>query len=195
MKNRVKSFVLVAGIYILISASVALAADFSADMINRTKAGVFKGKIFVSKDKTRMETPEGITITRMDKKAVWIIMPKEKMYMEQAFDPGKAAATTEKVNGEIERKLLGQETIDGRKTDKYLVTYTQNRKKETMLQWIASGIGMPVKMAAEDNSWTVEYKNIKTGKQPDQLFEVPEGYEKFSAGMPSMKDMFKKFGR
>jgi hypothetical protein len=191
MKNKMKLISLATGICILLSATLALAKDFSADMINKTKAGISQGKIFVSKDKTRMETPESISITRMDKKVVWILMPKEKKYMEQAFDPAKAAATSEKVNGEIERKLLGQEVIDGRKTDKYQVTYTQNRKKETMLQWIASGLAMPVKMAAVDNSWTMEYKNIKTGKQADSLFEVPAGYEKFSVAMPSIKNMFK----
>ena len=195
MKNRIELIALTVGIFTFFLITMAQAADFSADMINKTKAGVIKGKIFMSKDKTRMETQESISITRMDKKIVWILMPKDKMYMEQAFDPAKAAATSEKVNGEIERKLIGQEVIDGRKTDKYQVTYTQNRKKETMLQWIASGITMPVKMAAVDNSWTMEYKNIKTGKQPDSLFEVPAGYEKFSTRMPSMKDMFKGFVR
>ncbi|MFA5099425.1 MAG: hypothetical protein WC547_00885 [Candidatus Omnitrophota bacterium] len=123
-------------------------------------------------------------------------MPKDKMYMEQAFDPAQAPATSEKVQGEVERKRIGQETIDGKKADKYQVVYTSNRKKESMFQWIVPGITMPVKMAAADNSWSVEYKNIKTGKQPDSLFEVPAGYQKFSMGMPSMKDMFKKgFGQ
>jgi hypothetical protein len=191
MKKRAKLIALAVGVFTFFWVNKGLPADFSADMINKTKAGVTKGKIFMSKDKTRMETQESISITRMDKKIVWILMPKDKMYMEQAFDPAKATANSEKVNGEIERKLIGQELIDGRKADKYQVTYTQNRKKDTMLQWIASGIAMPVKMAAVDNSWTMEYKNIKTGKQPDSLFEVPAGYEKFSARMPSMKDMFK----
>jgi hypothetical protein len=40
----------------------------------------------------------------------------------------------------------------------------------------------------------MEYKNINTGKQPDSLFEVPAGFQKFAMGMPSMKDMMKNFG-
>jgi hypothetical protein len=192
MKNRIKRVALCAAIISFLFASRAMAADFSADMINTVSGKVMKGKIYISQDKTRMEMQEGITISRMDKKVVWILMPKDKMYMEQAFDPSKAPATSEKVNGEIERKLIGKENIDGRSTDKYQVTYTQNRKKESMFQWISPGIAMPVKMAALDNSWVMEYKNIKTGKQGDSLFEVPAGYQKFSMGMPSMKDMFKK---
>jgi hypothetical protein len=191
MKNKVKFISLVIGIFIFFLATIALAEDFSADMISTTKSGIFKGKMFISKDKTRMETPESISISRMDRKLVWILMPKEKKYMEQSFDPSKAVATSEKVNGEIERKLIGQEKIDGKMTNKYQVVYTQNKKKVTILQWIAAGLQMPVKTAAVDNSWTMEYKNIKRAKQPDSLFEVPADYQKFSYQKPSMKDILK----
>jgi hypothetical protein len=194
MKKNVKLMAMVINIFIFFSAAAALAEDFSADMISTTKGKVFKGRMFISKDKTRMETQESITITRMDKNLVWILMPKDKMYMEQAFDPTKAAATSEKVNGEIERKLVGQEKIDGKTAKKYQVVYSQGKKKETMFQWIVPGVQMPVKTAAVDDSWSMEYKNIKKGRQPDALFEVPSDYQKFSA-MPSIKDIFKGFGR
>lgn len=191
MKNKVKLISLVIGVFILFLATIVLAEDFSADMINTTKGGIFKGKIFISKDKMKMETQEGITITRMDRKVVWILMPKDKMYMEQPFDPSKAVATSEKVNGEIERKLLGQETVDGKMTNKYQIVYNQNGKRETIFQWLAVGLMIPVKTAAGDNSWIMEYKNIKTGKQSDALFEVPVDYQKLSYQRPSMKDILK----
>jgi len=178
MKNKVRLISLVMGIFFL--ASIALAEDFSADMINTSKGGIFKGKIFVTKDKTRMEIPGNITITRMDKKVMWILMPKEKMYMEQAFDVSKVMATSEKVSGEIERKLIGQEIIEGKKTDKYEVIYDQGGRRGTMFQWFAAGLKIPVKTAAGDNSWTMEYKNIKMGKQSDALFDIPADYQKFS---------------
>jgi hypothetical protein len=172
-----------------------MAEDFSADMISTSRGGIFRGKIFVSQDKVRMESPQSITITRIDKKVMWILMPQEKTYMEQALDPTKTAATSEKVEGEIERKLIGQETIDGRATKKYEVVYNQNGKGETMFQWLADGLKIPVKLAAGDNSWTMEYKNIKIGKQPDALFEVPADYQKFSYQMPSMKDILEGLSR
>jgi hypothetical protein len=192
MQMKMKVILLVTGFFAVVFASMANAADFSADMINTAGGKVFKGKIYMGNNKTRMETQESISITRMDKKVVWILMPKDKMYMEQVFDPSRAPVTSEKVEGEVERKLIGQEVIDGKKADKYKVVYTDKRKKESMFQWISPGIAMPVKMAAVDNSWSTEYKNIKTGKQSDALFEIPAGYQKFSMGMPSMKDMFKK---
>jgi hypothetical protein len=121
-------------------------------------------------------------------------MPKEKMYMEQPFAPGKVTATSEKIDGEIERKLVGQETIDGKMTNKYQIVYNQNGKRETMFQWFAAGLKIPVKTAAADNSWATEYKNIKTGTQPDSLFEIPADYQKLSYEVPSMPDILNRLG-
>jgi hypothetical protein len=51
-------------------------------------------------------------------------------------------------------------------------------------QWMATDINFPVKTAAVDGSWSMEYKDIKLGSQPDSLFELPAGYQKMS--IPSM---------
>jgi hypothetical protein len=60
-----------------------------------------------------------------------------------------------------------------------------------VLTWIAKGLNIPIKTAAEDGSWSMEYKNIQAGKQPDSLFEVPEGFTKFSYNAPSLSNMKK----
>ncbi|MFA5157146.1 MAG: DUF4412 domain-containing protein [Candidatus Omnitrophota bacterium] len=195
MKTGMKLMIAVMSAVVLLSAAVALAEDFSAEMVSTTKDGVFQGKIFVTKDKVRMEAPDAVTISRMDKKVVWMLMPKDKMYMEQEIDTSRPMAPTEKVENEIERKLVGKEAIGGRMTEKYEITYNQNGNRETMYQWIASGLTIPVKIAAADNSWVIEYKNINTGSQPDSLFEVPAGYEKFSYQMPSMGNVMEGLGR
>jgi len=187
MSKRARLVSAAISIFIFLLAAVALAEDFSADIISVTKGGNFQGKIFISKDRIRMENPETITITRMDKKTVWILMPKDKMYMEQPFDPASVIGASDKVSGEIERKLIGQEIIGGRMSSKYQVVYNQNGRKMSMFQWLVPGLSMPVKTAAADNSWVMEYKNIKTGRQPDSLFEIPAGYQKFAYEMPSMK--------
>ena len=196
MKAKVMLFL---GMFALVTAAAARADDFAADVVSKAKGHVTTGKMFISKDKTRMEMADGVTISRMDKKVIWILMPKDKTYMEQAFDPSKSAQTSEKVNGEIERKLVGKDMVEGKMADKYQVTYTNGRKKETMYQWLVSGIKIPVKTAAADGSWETLYKNIKTSRQPDSLFEVPAGYQKFGmggpGGMPSFKDMFKNMGK
>ena len=180
---------------VMLSLSLAVevsAMDFSADMVTTSEGMTTNTKVFVSADKSRMETPQSVTISRMDKKVVWILMPEQKMYMEQAFDPSKVMASSEKVEGEIERMPLGKDTVNGKITDKYKVTYQIGGNKDEMFQWIESGSNLPVKSAAVDGSWSVEYRNIKTGPQPDSLFEIPADYKKFSMDMPDMGDMMKE---
>ncbi len=188
MQHRIISVVLVVVISIFLFGGIAVAQDFSADMVSTTKAGVSTGKIFVAKEKTRMETLQTIIITRIDKNVVWILMPAQRMYMEQPLKPENVVATTDKMPGEIERKLVGKETVGGKRTDKYRIVYTAADKKEAIFQWIAADSGFPIKSAAVDGRWSIEYKNLKTGKQPDSLFEIPTGYQKFSLGVPVMPE-------
>jgi outer membrane lipoprotein-sorting protein len=195
MKSRVKALSVIMGVLILFWAGLAAAEDFSADMVSTSQGAVSKGKIYITKDKVRMEAPGSIAITRIDKKVVWVLMPQDKMYMEQPFDPGAIVGTAAKVSNEIERNLMGQEMVDGKMASKYRVIYDQNGKRTTIYQWFLSGLKIPVKTAAVDNSWVMEYKNIKTGSQPDSLFELPAGYQKFSYQMPSMKDALRGIGR
>jgi hypothetical protein len=172
----------------------AQTSEFSADVVNTSAGmGTTSGKIYVSKDKTRMEMEQAIVIARMDKKVSWVIMPLQKQYMEQAIDPRSVAGTDEKMPGELERTLVGKETVDGRSTEKYRITYNAMGKKETVFQWLDPRIKIPVKTAAEDGSWSMEFRNIHAGPQADSLFEVPAGYSKFSMLSPSdMTSMIQK---
>ena len=86
-----------------------------------------KGKIFFNTDKFRMEMkPHGdmtmIMITRIDKKVAWNVMPDSRMYMEIPFDLKHKPKVEDKYEGEIDRKEVGRETIDGHPTIKYLIT-------------------------------------------------------------------------
>ena len=175
-------------ILILLSASFAWAFDFSADTVSTSQGQVSKGKIYVSNDKVRMDTPGASTITRMDKKVAWILMPDQNMYMEQPLSLENVAAA-EKVPGELSRTLVGLDTVDGKTVNKYRVTYTSSAGESSMLQWVDSAMNIPVKTAAEDGSWSVEYRNITMGAQPDSVFELPTGYKKFA--MPDMKEMMR----
>ena len=175
-------------VFFTILAGWAFAGDFSADVVFTGRGESFKGKIFSSEEKMRMETPQAVSITRMDKKVVWILMPDEKMYMEQPVMPGNVVVSEkEKIEGEVERALVSSETVDGKAAKKYRVVYKAGDKKDSIYQWVANDSGFTIKVAAIDGSWAMEYKNLKTGKQPGSLFEVPPGYTKFS--MPSPPGM------
>jgi hypothetical protein len=165
------------------------ALEFSSDMVMTTQGQTQNSKIWAKDNKVRMESgaQPGYTIMRMDKNVMWMVMPEQKSFMEMKYDPSKQPRTDEKVKGEVERKLIGTETVNGHPAKKYEVTYTEGGKTDRMYQWIATDINFPVKMAAIDGSWVLDYKNIKMGAQADSLFEVPVDYQKMA--MPGLGSM------
>ncbi len=189
MKIIGKPFSLIIFFALLVLLKIAQAEDFSADVINQAKEGTLSGKIYVSKDRVRMETPGAVTITRMDEMAAFILMPEQKIYMEQKIDPSLVASTAEKLPGETERTFVADEALGVRNTKKYRVSYKSQAGNVTVFQWIDPTMSIPVKTADVDGKWSIEFDNIVTGPQNNSLFEIPEGYTKFI--MPNMDDMMK----
>ena len=192
MISKTAPLVLLAVVLSVTYVGISIAEDFSADFVS-TMTGVegaqtMSGKMYVAKDKTRMEMAQGITITRLDKNVAWVLMPGQNMYMEMPISADKVTASEEKMPGEIERTLLGQETIDGKPTNKYRIVYNVAGQQSTIYSWISPDLKFPLKTSAEDGSWGIEYRNISTAKQPDSLFEIPAGYTKFQ--MPSAGGTF-----
>jgi hypothetical protein len=166
----------------LLCSGTALAVEFSADTITTYKGGdKITGKMYYKADRFRMDmraNEDMVVITRLDKEVVWNVMPAEKMYMEMPFDAKKKPMVEDKFEGEVERKQVGAETVDGHPTKKYLITYKSGDRTDQVYQWIATDINFPVKNAAVDGSWTQEFRNVKMASQSDSLFEVPAGYQK-----------------
>lgn len=162
----------------------ASAMSFSADFYGSDGQS---GKIYMDSNKIRMETQEMISITRHDKMVVWLLMPGEKIYMEQALNSADAnqkhLPSEETAKDEIERVFILNETINGYASDKYKVTINN---QGSHYEWISSdpGITMAVKTSAIDGSWWNEYRNISLAAPDSSLFEVPSGYTKMS--MPTM---------
>lgn len=172
---------------VLSIAPAVYAADFSADMVSSSPQGSMKAKIYVSGEKSRFEMPGAVSINRMDKKVIWMLMLREKMYMEQPLDPQTAMSTQEKLDGEIERTVIGKEAVSGINATKYRVTYETVGRRDAVFQWIDDANKFPVKTAALDGSWWSEFRNIRTSPQDPALFEIPAGYKKFA--IPTMNDI------
>jgi hypothetical protein len=166
----------------------AVAAEFSADVVTKTKGQTINSKMNYGGDKWRVETTAAgkktVSIARQDKKVVWMILPEQKVYLEQKMTAEHQRGMTAKQAGEISRKKIGRETVNGIACDKYEVTFKNGRKTEKMYQWVGDD-KWPVKSAAVDGSWSTEFKNISKGDQPDVLFSVPAGFNKMS--LPSLK--------
>lgn len=162
--------------------------DFSAGIVSAGAGG--KGdpiKIYFSKGKIRIGSPsqDVSIIIREDKGVFLMLMPKEKVFMEQPLTPKNIASLMRgikipigKIPDEIERKHLGAETVDGRKTEKYKITVAANNKVETIFQWIDADSDFPIRTFYEISGQTVDFINLLISKQPDNLFDIPEGYQK-----------------
>ena len=173
--------VVVLAFLVLFLAGAAVAEEFSADVSGHMgNSGAFQGKVFMSNQKMRMETPQSITISRMDRGVVWMLMPQQKMYMEMGLGSEIAVSSLEKLPGEIERQSLGTEMVNGKLATKYRIVTEQQGIRGAILHWIAPGLNFPVKIATENGSVLMEYTNFRMGPQDQSLFELPSGYQKMS---------------
>ena len=179
---------------LLLWPGLAQAAEFSATMITKAGGLEIPGKVYVKGDKMRNEIEASghpiINIMRPDQKLVWIIMPQQKAYMEMPINPGtqqQMMTMTEKQKAKM--KKVGSETIDGRNCDKYETTMGHQGKSMKVFVWIPADLGVPIKVVAEDGSFSMEYKDIKPGEVAASLFEAPQGYQKMKMpfAMPPAK--------
>lgn len=163
--------------------------EFSAKMITKTGKQKVAMKIYMKPDKYRTDNDMAgsSTIIRKDLNKVWMIMKNQKSYMEMPEIKGDETQLAEaKIKGEVSRKKIGSETIDGHPATKYEISAKADGNESKVYQWWATDINFPIKTEASDGSWITEYRDINTGSQPDSLFEIPSGYKKITIpGMPA----------
>jgi len=181
-------------ISLIVFSSMALAAEFSADLIIDNPRGKFTGKVYVKADKIRQEflkqDMKQVIILRLDKGVTWSLMPEDKMYMEMS-GIGKEATDPEiekKIKDMAEKKSLGKEKISGYVCEKYQYIY-HDKSLGVLTQWFSKRLNYPIKTEYKAASYHMltEYKNIKEGRIADSLFEIPSGYQKMQ--LPMMPGM------
>jgi outer membrane lipoprotein-sorting protein len=169
--------------------SLAQAAEFSAVVINKDAQQEMQRKIYVKGEKVRMEssTPTGSTVSilRLDKKAIWFLMPGHKTYMEMPSYQKAFAKALNIPEGEVSKKLVGTETLNGYETEKYETTVKIGNNTQKRVMWISKKLGVPLRIESADKSFILDYKDIKEGGVDDALFEIPADYQKMT--MPEMK--------
>jgi hypothetical protein len=165
----------------------AFSFELSADMITKGRSEQpHTGKIYIKGEKYRMEMQgqHQYTVFRPDKNVMWLVMPDQKTFMEMPYDPNQKPRAVGTFKGELNRKLVGSESIDNHPTQKYEVILKEGTKTEKFYEWMATDINFPIKKAALDGSWSEEYKNILYSVS-DSLFEVPADFKKIS--VPSIR--------
>lgn len=179
----------------------AFAQEFSADFVPIGKDRSHSGpsKLFVGKDKMRMETNEpgqfgmGAAIVDFVNQKTIILLPQQKMYMEsmpqmkmqesmwfRPTDPDNACPQYESLvkkhnpNENVTCRKVGKDTVNGRSAIKYAGT----SNKGSGFVWIDPELRFVVKWLDDKGDGT-ELRNIQEGSQAAILFEVPPDYHKF----------------
>lgn len=163
----------------------AQGAEFSALMMVKDGVKTMPGKIYVSDGKMRQEfVDEGgqtITIVRPDQKVIWVILPRQRSYMEIPLTkklPGQFIQIPPQAVG---KRLVGQERLNGFETEKYEVSVPVGRDLEKQTYWVATKLGLPIKMECAQRQFSLEYKSIREEKVPERLFALPPGLQKLTS--------------
>ena len=109
--------------------------EYSADSTIQNEEGTIQQHVYVTPTKERKEMltgdgDGGIQIFRYDTKVMWILMPSEKMYMENSM-MGKSKGN-DPSQWTYEDTAMGEETLNGVKVTKYktIATSTDGRSME-----------------------------------------------------------------
>lgn len=177
--------------------------DYSATQTMEAEGATLVSKVYSSGQKQRSEMDMGgmemVTITRLDKKVIWQLMPMQETYMETSFAEAKAGKGDDFAI--VEQTEVGRENLNGFATTK-TKTVIKDKKgnKFAGFTWTTDN-GITVKMDAisvDENKnkarIKMELTDIKVGKVDPALFEIPKGYQKMSGmggmmGSGMMEDM------
>jgi hypothetical protein len=164
--------------------AAAPAVEFSAQMLTRERQATVLGRIFIKDGKMRQEfnDAEGQTITILcpDKKIVWVLLPRNRVYMEVPLKPKWPGQFIQIPPDARRKRLVGNERVSGYDAEKYEVAVAAREGLERQIFWVPAKLGVPIKVEVPARNFSIEYKNIKEGGVADRLFEIPPGYQKVS---------------
>ncbi|MEK7760176.1 MAG: DUF4412 domain-containing protein [Nitrospirota bacterium] len=208
MVTRMWMPLVIAGTAFLLAGTAAaveekLNVEYSADQVVEAEDGAMKSRMYYTPTKERREMNQGgqsmVMIMRHDKKVTWTVMPEEKMYMEAAMKP--STDKTDMSAYKIEQTPVGQEMLNGvnMSKSKIIMTHSSGSKMGGFMWMTKEGImakidAIAVEKGSKDR-FKMEQTNIKVGKQPADLFELPRGVEKMDMGGMDMDMMKGMMGR
>ena len=163
--------------------------QFSADQVITTKDGMtVQSKVYVDSGKIRTDMDaHGMSMSSIilpEEKKMYTVIEQSKMVMEMHLSDAKAQqAAAAAGGGGAKFEVVGPDTVDGTPCTKYKMTTDKSEK--VFFWWVNATTHTPVKMAADDGSVTVAWKNYKSGAQDPSLFQPPAGYQimQMPAGM------------
>jgi hypothetical protein len=138
-----------------------------------------------------------VTISRPDKKTVYLIYPGLQSYAQVPLSNADSAPT----NGDfkVETTEIGNDTVDGHACvkNKYVVTDKEGVKHESTV-WNATDLKkFPVKIETVEQGDNVSmlFKNVSLGKPAASQFDPPADFKKYDTMQEMMQqEMMKRMG-
>lgn len=156
----------------------ATALDFSAERIVKNGKSVVTAHVNAKDDRWRFEftRPQGgasIIIVRMDRRSSWLILSKQRQYLEVPIAKDHQLAVSETMEGELSREFVGDETLNGYPTELFEVTVAENGESRQYYQWVTKVQRFPVKTVSKQGQWSEEFRHVIFTLQSPFLFELP----------------------
>lgn len=169
---------------------VVFPKEFSSDqVITATDGSVVQNKIFTDGNRVRAEmTTHGMQFTAIilpAEKKIYQLLPAQSLALEIPYSPDQykeQMTSAMGLDGTFEP--LGDETVENVNCHKY--RFTSKEDKKVFFIWVNPADKTPVKMTADDKSFSIIFKDFKPGPQPPALFEVPRDYQ--VTQMPGLPD-------
>ncbi len=164
---------------------VCSAAQFSADIVEKSGAPGFASHVFVRDNIVRREIRRAgdfeAVIYRLDKGLMWILQIQDKTYIETDVHPTAwlSADYFDTVKDVAAKKLLGTEKVSGYECEKYLI-YFKDTNRGKVTQWVSKKLNFPLKVRVwtPRAEYTIVYTNIVEKNLPDRLFDIPANYSR-----------------
>ena len=171
--------------FTLLCASIAWSAEFTAVVDINQNGALTSGTAYVKDGNVRYELMTGaggqVIIYRADFGAQWTIFPQLEAYDEE-WDSDDDDFVVPEINPRLIEiatdESLGTETVGGLSCDIHYYRY-DDPARGTLTVWRAREIDYPVKIELKTRDYylTKEYRNIRTARLDDSLFELPKGYK------------------
>lgn len=157
----------------------ATALDFSGDRIVKKGKSVVTAHVNAKDDRWRFEFPipqrgAGVIIVRADRGTVWLILSKQRLYLEEPIANDYRLEVSEKMSGEISRELVGDETLNGYPTELFEVTVAEEGEHRQYYRWVTKVQRFPMKTVSKQGEWSEEFRRLVFTEQSRFLFELPQ---------------------
>jgi hypothetical protein len=156
----------------------ATALDFSAERIVKNGESVITAHVNAKGDRWRFEYAQpqrgaSIMIVRMDRQHSWLIISKRRQYLEIPIAADHLLMMTEKMDGEVSRELVGDETLNGHPTELFEVTVAEQGETRQYYRWVTKAERFPLKTVSKQGKWSEEFRRVIFTEQSPFLFELP----------------------